>query len=88
VAGLPLETGLTDRTATFEVATGVLVAGDNTVEVEGVLDPGTPYSYVYIDDIEVDVVRTYKAVSSRLAFASTGVETISVEGFADQGVEV
>lgn len=80
--------GLTDRTATFEVAAGVLVAGDNAVEVEGVLDPGTPYSYVFVNDIDVDVVRTFKAVSSRLAFVSEGVETIAVGGFADPGVEI
>ncbi len=80
--------GLTDRTATFEVAAGVLVSGDNAVEVEGVLDPGTPYSYVYVDAIEVDVQRTFRAVSSRLLFTTSGTGTIAVTGFGAPDVEL
>jgi len=80
--------GLTDRIATFEVAAGVLVAGDNAVEVEGVLDPGTPYSYVFVDAIDVDVRRTYSAVSSRLLFTTSGTGSIAVTGFGAPDVEL
>ncbi len=80
--------GLADRTASFEVPADVLVAGDNTLEVEGVLDPGTAYSYVYVDAIDVDVRRTFKAVSSRLLFTARGVDTVAVSGFAGPDVEI
>lgn len=80
--------GLKDRTASFEVGAGVLVAGDNTLEVEGILDPGIPYSYVFVNDLDVDVQRTFRATSSRLLFTSASAETIAVGGFAAADVEI
>lgn len=80
--------GLVDRTASFEVASDVLVAGENSLEVEGVLDPETSYSYVFVDAIEVDARRTYRTNASRLLFTSGSAGTVEVGGFAGSDVEI
>lgn len=62
--------------------------GPNTVEVEGVLDVGVPYSIFCVDSFDVSYRRTFTAVDDELAFTSEGDGPVTACGFSDGDVMV
>ncbi len=65
----------------FGVPAGVLVAGENLVELEGRLDGGVPYSAFYVDGFGLSYRRLHRAVAGRLRFGGGGAPVVTVAGF-------
>ena len=66
----------------------ILRDGENTVEVEGVLDTGAPYSVFYVDALEVEYGRRYRAEDDELEVRGETNRVVTVKGFSNSGVNV
>jgi len=80
--------GITAHTVTSTFQQSLLRDGHNTIEVEAVKDPGVPYSYIYLDSIDVSYERRHEAESSALLVTSRAAKGVTVNGFADSTVKV
>jgi hypothetical protein len=73
-------------TATFDQS--LLNEGQNTIEVQGILNaglpniPDIPYSMFLIDSFDLTYERLYEAVDNRLFFTGDGNQIVTVRGFA------
>ena len=65
----------------IEFSQSLLLEGDNTVELEAVLDGGVPLSVIYVDAFDLDYARDYRAVNDRLVVRGDGNPVITVAGF-------
>ena len=74
--------GITRRDAEFVLAAGDVVDGDNTVAVKAVLDSGVPESIVYLDSVDLEYERLYRAEGDELAFTAPGFAAVEVAGFS------
>jgi hypothetical protein len=72
--------------ATF--AQNILRDGENTVEVRGLLDTGAPYSMFYVDSLDVDYKRFYRAVNNQLEAKGETNPVMTIQGFANNQVMV
>lgn len=79
--------GLESYVGRFSVPAGVVVAGPNTVEVQGYLATGVPYSFVYVDEIDLKYRSYFTALGDVLAFDATG-GVVTVGGFSTQDISV
>ncbi len=66
----------------------LLLDGDNTVEVTGVLDTDVPYSIFYVDSFDLSYQRHYHAVGNALFARVDGNPLITIGGFSDPGIMV
>ncbi len=80
--------GIRDFDVSLPVDPSWFVEGENTVEIEGVLGQGTPFSIFYIDSIDVRYPRHYHAVDDRLQFRSDGNAVVTVSGFSEPDIMV
>ncbi len=64
----------------------VLREGDNTVELEGVLDTGAPFSVFYIDAFELTYAKTFQADATPFVFGADGDRVLSVTGLTEPDV--
>jgi hypothetical protein len=80
--------GAARNEAAFEFSQSLLVDGDNTVELRGLLDTGAAYSIFYVDSLDLSYSRRYEAVDGSLVFRGDGNATVTVSGFASGGVMV
>ena len=67
---------------------GVLVHGDNTVEVTGILNEGIAYSLVLANNITVEFEHLYVAESDYLECHSRGARTVTVQGLRTPDIDV
>jgi hypothetical protein len=80
--------GIASHTVTLEIPQSLLQAGENEVEVEGVLDPGVPYSIFYVDGFDLTYLRAFQSVGDALAFQGDGHAAVAVSGFTDPRIAV
>lgn len=80
--------GITPNTLVASVSQDLLREGDNAVEVEALRDAGVPYSYVYVDSVDLSYLRRHEALASALHVAQPGSQPVTVAGFADAFVKV
>ena len=78
------------KSHTFEMSfnQSLLVDGENTVEVAGILDSGVSYSIFYLDSFDLTYQRHYRAVNDRLVCRGEGNPVVTVEGFSDSNIMV
>lgn len=74
--------GIARTIATAAVPPGVLLEGTNLLEVVAVLEPAVESSTFYVDYIELESQRHYRAARDVLQFTGDGHAVIAVHGFA------
>ena len=72
--------------ATFGQA--LLREGDNTIEVEGVLDSGAAFSIFYVDGFELEYQRTFRASDVPFVFRAEMRGEVTVKGLSESEVTV
>jgi hypothetical protein len=89
--GTKIAEGSWDGATSYSIETtfsqGLLLEGDNTLQIQGLLDPGVPYSLVMVDSFDLKYERLYKAVDEMLAFQG-GSSPVSVTGFLSPDISV
>jgi hypothetical protein len=80
--------GIRSFSVSLPVDPSWFAAGENAVELEGLLDPGAPLSMFFVDSIDVSYPRRYRAVDDRLQFRSNGNSVVTVSGFTEPTIMV
>ncbi len=80
--------GLNDHSAAFPLPSGLLVEGDNAIEVEALALAGNALSFVYIDAFDLAYPRRYQARDDVLVGRYGGHGRITVEGFTTEPIVV
>ncbi|NOZ20401.1 MAG: hypothetical protein GXP25_04850 [Planctomycetes bacterium] len=80
--------GIGARTASVTVDPSLLNDGENTLEIQALLDAGVPYSIFYIDSIDVSYQRRYAAVNDALLCRGDGNKVITISGFSSPSIYV
>jgi hypothetical protein len=80
--------GLAANSGQFNFYQSVLNDGENTVNINGVVPAGVPYSFFYVDSFDLSYQRYYQAVNNALWCQGDTNQTISVTGFSDSQVMV
>jgi len=78
--------GTNDHTFTISFSQSLLIDGENTIEVTGVLNNGVPYSIFYVDSFDLSYHRHYRAVNNRLLCRGDQNPKITIEGFTDPNI--
>jgi uncharacterized repeat protein (TIGR01451 family) len=73
--------GLNSYTFTAVFSQSLLKEGENTIEVQGLLDEGIPFSMFLIDSFDLSYERFYEADGNKLFFKGDGNQSVSVKGF-------
>jgi hypothetical protein len=76
------------HTFTVPFNQSLMIDGQNTVEITGILDNGVPYSIFYINSFDLDYRRHYRAVNNRLFCRGGDNPVITIEGFTGPDVMV
>lgn len=78
------------KTHRFEIPIdpALLIDGQNSVEVSGVLDSGVSHSIFYVDSIDLNYYRYYRAVNNRLLCRGDSSTVITVSGFSCNKIRV
>jgi hypothetical protein len=66
----------------------LLVEGQNTVTVTGILDNGVPYSIFYVNSFDLDYHRHYRAENNHIFCRGDENPVITIEGFSDSNIMV
>ena len=74
--------GTTGKEASFPIPAGVLVAGDNQVQVVALCDPGVLYSVWGLDSIDLTYERPANAVDDQLIFSASKAGSVQVGGLS------
>jgi hypothetical protein len=81
--------GLSPASNTFEVPVNLLIDSDNRIEVSGhATGIADQPSVFFINDFALTYPRRYRAEDGSLAFSSAGHRVVSVDGFANDDVQV
>ena len=80
--------GTVEHRVELAFSQSLLVGGENTLEVEALLDGEAPYSIFYVDGFDLGYDRLYRALGDRLSFTADGHEVVTVAGFVDSRVVV
>jgi hypothetical protein len=80
--------GTSPHSVSFVFGSELLLEGQNTVEVEGILDSGYTHSVFYVDSVEIEYESLYRAVDDSLFFTGDGNETVTVSGFSSADILV
>ncbi len=80
--------GLGALRPSFDIPSGVLQDGANSVEIRGVLDSGAPFSIFYVDSFDVSCRRLYRASGNRLLLRAEERRTLTVSGFDSDQIDV
>lgn len=78
--------GITRRQLLFDVPSGVLRDGANTIDVTAVLAPGVAYSFLFVDSFDVSYDRTYQAAGPAFAFDAGSYPSVTVSGLSGSDV--
>ncbi len=81
-------TGTDPHTVVVNVDQGLLMEGDNTLSVKGVLDADISYSFLLIDSFDIEYTRKLEAANNLLSFKSEGSSSISIQGFTSPYISV
>jgi len=78
------------NTHTFNISfdQSLLVNGQNTITIAGILDNGVPYSIFYVNSFDLDYHRRYQAENNRLICRGDGNPVITIEGFTNTNIMV
>ncbi|MEW5736903.1 MAG: C25 family cysteine peptidase [Thermodesulfobacteriota bacterium] len=80
--------GTVSETMTLSFDPGILVDGENTVTVTGILDNGVDYSVFYIESFDLSYDRAYAAYQDSLEFPANGAAQVGVGGFSNDDIWV
>lgn len=80
--------GTEPHTLTMSFRQSLLEEGDNTVTVEGILDPGIPYDLILVNSFDLNYSRLYRAENDALLLRGDGNQVASVSGFTDPDISV
>jgi len=80
--------GTNDHTFTISISQSLLIDGENTIEVAGILNNGVPYSIFYVDSFDLSYHRHYRAVNNRLLCRGDQNPVITIDGFTDPNIMV
>jgi len=80
--------GLSAEEMTLTLDADLLADGANSLEIEGRLDTGAPYSIFYLDSFDVTYRSLYHAYENRLQFSAAGNSAILVSGFTRPDIMV
>ncbi|MCA9602277.1 MAG: hypothetical protein KC417_09645, partial [Myxococcales bacterium] len=80
--------GFEAKTLSFNVPSGVLVDGDNTIEVIGVLPSGADSNIMYLNAAELEYDRSYVASGDRFEFSAENHGVVEVTGLSTGDVRV
>ncbi len=80
--------GMESLAAPFSFDQGLLVDGENTVEIEAALDAGVRYSVLYLDSLDISYHRRFEAVGDRIAIRAAGNSPVTVSGFSSREIRV
>jgi len=80
--------GMDDVRFAFAFDQAILHEGDNTIAVKGLLDTGAPYSFFYVNAIDLTYNRFYIASGNSLAVSGSENDTITISGFSNPKVMV
>ena len=90
VNGIPIGeqrwAGVERRTLRFDIESTILTEGENTIEVEGLLDSGAPYGYLYVDSFDLSYPRRYEAEAGELLFSASSSSVVTVTGFSSPNI--
>ena len=86
--GEALWQGIAPQTIEVSIGSSLLQEGENTVEVEALLESGVPWSIVYVDAIDLSYPRGYQAESDALAFRGDGHPVVTVDSFSDASTDL
>ena len=71
-----------------KIDSALLLDGDNLVELQAIKNDGVEMSIVYVNWLELQYPRFYRAENNSLAFNSNGKRQISVDGFTGNNIMV
>ena len=80
--------GTTARDLKITLGPAAVQEGDNTLELQGVLDAGVPYSIVYLDSFDLTYQRLFRADGNELNFTAPTSSTVTVGGFSSRNILV
>ena len=80
--------GMGSCTVALTFAQELLVEGANAVTVEGVLDAGVPYSFIYVDSMDLTYQRRYRAVGDSLLCRGDDNLVVTIDGFTQATIFV
>ncbi|HEV2844158.1 MAG TPA: C25 family cysteine peptidase, partial [Thermoanaerobaculia bacterium] len=80
--------GLEERTASFSIPPGLLAETGNQVELMGSLGNGAPYSFTYVDGLDLSYPRSLRAAGDLLAFTAETAAPLTVTGFSNPNVRL
>jgi hypothetical protein len=80
VLGQTAWSGQVAHAGTFDVPAGVLVAGQNTVELTALRNTGVTVSLVAVDSLDLTYERATVAVNDRMVFTSPASGLVRVDG--------
>jgi hypothetical protein len=66
----------------------LLVDGQNTITITGILNNGVPYSIFYVNSFDLDYHRHYRAENNQIFCRGDGNPVITIEGFSDSNIMV
>ncbi len=79
-------TGEVSNEDSFDIPEGVLLAGENEVELVAILDDGVPYSIVGLDSMDITYERSATAVDDQLAVSFPTAVPVRVDGLSSTDV--
>lgn len=82
VLGEEIWDGIGWHSVTFDVPEGVLLEGDNTIEVTALLNGGVPYSSIGVDSFDLTYERRYEAAGDQLICRGDGNREVLLGGFS------
>jgi len=80
--------GTTGHTVDLNIDQTQLIDGDNSVEIKGILDTGSPYSVFYINSFDLTFYRYYQADNDSIIVRGDGNEVVTVYNFSSDDIEV
>jgi hypothetical protein len=80
--------GIAPQDATFSFGSSVLLSGANTIELDGHLDPGVPFSISYTNSFDLTYARLAATNGSPLFLTPDSGGPITVSGFASRNILV
>jgi hypothetical protein len=74
-------TGVTGYTAELDFDEGLLQEGSNRVQIQAMLNPGVPFSYFYLQSLDLAYPRHFQAAGDFLPLHGDGNATVTAGGF-------
>lgn len=80
--------GTDDVRFAFAFDQAILHEGDNTIAVKGLLDTGAPYSFFYVNAMDITYNRFFIASGNSLAVSGSENDIITINGFSNPEIMV